>query len=432
MAISVPNSSTQLSRSLRLPCGAELSNRLAKAALTEGVADSFNRATPRHLTLYRRWSEGGAGLLITGNVQVDRSHLERAGNLVIDGNGGIAELRALARAGTVGSNHLWMQLNHTGRQTSARFNPQPLAPSAIGLDAALGCGQPLAMSEAQIVDVVARFAAAARVARETGFTGVQIHAAHGYLLSQFLSPLTNQRDDGWGGSLENRARALLETVRAVRRAVGPDFPVSVKLNSADFQKGGFDHFESMQVVRWLEEASVDLLEISGGNYDRIDEMAGRAPREPARDKRESTLRREAYFLDYAAKVRPISRMPLMITGGFRARALMASALAGDELDVIGLGRPMCVMPDLCRRLLDGSLDEAPAPERTMHLDRAALDASIDDRSFHTMETWSQLVWAMNQVLRLADGGDAALEMSLQAANTAYEAHESMAFAAMQR
>ena len=230
--------------------------------MTEGLADPLLRATPRHETLYRTWSEGGAGLLLTGNVQIDRTDLERPGNVAID----ISEprtvsaearerLRAWARAGTVRGNHLWMQISQAGWQSPRYVTREPRAPSDVQLRMLGNYARPRPLTEAEILDFINRFAQAAVVARETGFTGVQVHGAHGYLLSSFLSPVTNRRNDAWGGSLENRARFLLEVVRAVRRAVGPDFPVALKLNSDDFRKGGFTNAECLEVVRWLNDES---------------------------------------------------------------------------------------------------------------------------------------------------------------------------------
>jgi len=413
-----------LSEPLKLPCGAVLPNRLAKAAMTEGLADAMNRATDRHVRLYKRWAEGGAGLLLTGNVQVDRTHLERPGNIAIDNNGGLDALKAMATAGTCNGNHLWMQINQPGRQTPASVNPKPLAPSAVPVAVAeAGCGDPVEMTEAQILDVVKRFVHTATVARDCGFTGVQIHSAHGYLMSQFLSPLSNRRRDAWGGSLENRARALLEVIRGTRKAVGNDFPIAVKLNSADFQKGGFTEDESMQVVRWLGEAGIDLLEISGGNYEQMN-MVGH-PEDPAADKKpvaESTRRREAYFLDYATKVRPIATMPLMITGGFTARQSMLDALNAEELDVVGLARPLSSDPELCRKLLNGEAQTAPRPELAMVLDRAPL-GPVDDRTYRLMGVWAEVAWASMQMIRMGDGKDPDLRMTLLEALGSYDANE---------
>lgn len=418
-----------LSGALKLPCGAVLPNRLAKAAMTEGLADAMNRATPRHATLYGHWSDGGAGLLVTGNVQVDRTHLERPGNIAIDNNGGLDTLKAMAKAGTRNGNHLWMQINQPGRQTPASVNPKPLAPSAVPVSVAeAGCGDPVEMTEAQILDVIRRFVHTATVARECGFTGVQIHAAHGYLMSQFLSPLSNRRTDAWGGSLENRARALLEIIRGTRKAVGKDFPISVKLNSADFQKGGFTEEESTQVVRWLGQEGIDLLEISGGNYEQMN-MTGHADDQPGKKPvAESTRKREAYFLDYATKVRPVASMPLMITGGFTARQGMVDALNAGELDVIGLARPLSSDPMLCNKLLSGAAQSAPRPELAMVLDRVAL-GPIDDRQYHVFSAWAEVAWSCMQIIRMGDGKAPDLNMSLLEALGAYDANEKAAAAA---
>ena len=166
-----------------------------------------------------------------------------------------AALASFAKAATRNGNHFWAQISHAGRQTMKPVNPHPKAPSAVKVGLPGGqFGEPVALTEPEIFDLIARFAVTARACQKAGFTGVQIHAAHGYLLSQFLSPLTNQRDDQWGGSLENRARMLLAAVKTVRAAVGPQFPVAVKLNSADFQRGGFAFEDSLQVAKWLEEA----------------------------------------------------------------------------------------------------------------------------------------------------------------------------------
>jgi 2,4-dienoyl-CoA reductase-like NADH-dependent reductase (Old Yellow Enzyme family) len=285
-----------LAQPLKLPNGVVLKNRIGKAPLTEGLADEMNRATARHVSLYRRWAEGGAAVVVTGNVQVDRRYLERPGNVVIDGNGGMDALRAYARAGTANGTQLWMQISHPGRQTPRRVCDHPVAPSAVPLALpASAFAPPRAMTAEEVADVPRRFAHTAAVAREAGFTGVQIHAAHGYLLSQFLTPLVNKREDRWGGELAARASVLLEVVRAVRAATAPGFCISVKLNSSDFQQGGFSNEDCLQVVKWLGEASVDLIEISGGNYEKPAMMGSGA--------KESTVRREAYFLEYAQLIK---------------------------------------------------------------------------------------------------------------------------------
>jgi 2,4-dienoyl-CoA reductase-like NADH-dependent reductase (Old Yellow Enzyme family) len=353
---------------LTLPCGIILKNRLAKAALTEGIADAHNRANSRLTNLYARWAAGGCGLLLTGNVQVDRRYLERPGNMAVDGNGGLDALRAVAEAGSADNTQIWMQINHPGRQTPIYLNPRPVGPSATALDFGggdfngIGFGDPRALTGDEVEDIVRRFAHVSAAARETGFTGVQIHAAHGYLLSQFLTPRVNKRTDKWGGPLENRARLLLEIVRAARRAVGPNLAVSVKLNSSDFQKGGFSHEECLQVVQWLDEEGVDLLELSGGNYEQLS-MGGAENETDVLPVKESTRQREAYFLAYAESIRQTVRnTPLMVTGGFRSRAAMDEALAEGAASVIGLGRPLCSAPDAANHLLDRSAASCAEPD----------------------------------------------------------------------
>jgi len=394
----------ELVDSLRLPCGALLPNRIAKAAMTEGLAAADDRANPRHARLYRRWAAGGAGLLLTGNVMVDRRWLERPGNVVIEDRSGRTALADWAAAGTAAGNHLWMQISHPGRQCTRMSSSRPVSASSEGLQLLGLFARPRALAESEIEDIIRRFAVTAAIARETGFTGVQVHGAHGYLLAQFLSPVTNRRKDAWGGPLENRARLLLEVVRAVRAAVGPDYPVSVKLNSADFQKGGFDLPDCLRVAGWLAGERIDLLEISGGTYEQpqLFGHAGRAA-SAAEPQRASTRRREAYFLEYAREIRTSVSLPLMVTGGFRSRAAMAEALAAGELDVVGLARPLCVEPDLPGRLALGSTDGAGSiPPLRFGRSRWAGPASpLILMKFLNIQ--GEMAWYYRQILRLADG-----------------------------
>lgn len=402
---------------LPLPCGVVLPNRLAKAAMTEGLADAELRATPRLATLYRRWSEGGAGLLITGNVMVDRRVPERPGNVVIDGTWPASvdtearsRLRDWARAGTIAGNQLWMQLSHAGRQSPRYATHDPVGPSAVGLDLLGAYGRPRALTEADIEDLIRRFAAAAAIARECGFTGVQVHAAHGYLLSAFLSPLTNRRVDAWGGSLQNRARLLLEVVRATRRAVGADFPIAVKLNSDDFRTGGFSADDSLAVIRMLGAEGIDLLELSGGTYEQPRLLGHAGKPDSVAPVRESTRRREAYFLAYAEAARPAAAMPLMLTGGFRTRAAMDEALSDGALDVIGLARPLVTEPELPRRLLAGEALVADAIERRLHLRETGwLSPSSRWLPARVVNVMGAQAWYYHQIFRLADGLDPDLD-----------------------
>ncbi|MGF1465608.1 MAG: NADH:flavin oxidoreductase/NADH oxidase family protein [Sandaracinaceae bacterium] len=413
-----------------LPTGRTLAHRLVKAAMTEGLADDHNRATARHVTLYRRWAEGGAALLVTGNVQVDRRYLERAGNVAIDGpqdGEARAALRAWAEAGQDAGSQVWVQLSHAGRQTPKPVARVPVAPSAVRLGLPGGqFGTPRALTDAEVEDVIERFVHAATVCQQTGFDGVQIHSAHGYLLSEFLSPRVNRRDDRWGGSLANRARLLLTIVRRIRDAVGSTFAVSVKLNSADFQKGGFAFDDCLQVVTWLNERGLDLLEISGGTYEQP-KMLSIDGIEPLFEEdaalRASTRRREAYFLKYAEAVREVATMPLMVTGGFRSRAGIDEALTSGALDLVGLGRPLCLDPAACRKVLDGSVDALEDVEARMRLGPGWLGPASPFDLVKALNGFAKMGWYYEQLYRLADGQDVEASLSLLRALVAYQTTE---------
>ncbi|HEY0913326.1 MAG TPA: NADH:flavin oxidoreductase/NADH oxidase family protein [Solimonas sp.] len=402
-----------LAQPFKLPCGVTLPNRICKAAMTEGLADPLLRATPRHATLYRRWSEGGAGLLITGNVMIDRRVLERPGNVAIDGNGGLDELRTWARAGTVAGNQLWMQVSHAGRQSPRYVVSHPMGPSDVQLDLLGGYGRPRPLAEEEILDFIQRFARVAVTARETGFTGVQIHAAHGYLLSSFLSPVTNRRTDAWGGSIENRSRFLIEAVRATRKAVGADFPIGIKLNSDDFRKGGFSHEDCLQVVQLLNGEGVDLLEISGGTYEQPRLLGFEGRVEDATPRRESTKLREAYFLEYAEAIRKVARMPLMVTGGFRTADGMELALQGGDVDVIGLGRPLCTHPDVPKQLLSGAMKQTPVYEKQLVMaESGLLSPTSPVLLLKLINVLGGQGWYYHQLYRLADGKPPRLDLGV--------------------
>lgn len=369
-----PTPGDPLAEPFTLPCGVVLKNRLCKTAMTEGLGDAQLRATPEHARLYAAWGAGGAAINITGNVMVDRFVIERPGNVAIDithapsvDDEARARLRVWAEAGTRDGAQLWMQISHAGRQSPRYATRQPVGPSAVTLDLLGSYKTPRALEEAEILDIVQRFGAVAKIAQDCGFTGVQVHGAHGYLISSFLSPVTNRRDDRWGGPIENRARLLIECVRAVRAQVGPGFPVSVKLNSDDFRKGGFSHADCLKVVELLNAERIDLLEISGGTYEQPRLLGVEGRSEDAVQVRSSTRVREAYFLEYAEAIRRVATMPLMVTGGFRTREGMETALASRALDVIGLARPFCTHPACARELLSHRIDRLPAFEQKLHL-----------------------------------------------------------------
>ena len=395
--------------SLTLPCGAQIPNRLCKAAMTEGLASPQGEPTEALEQLYGIWSDGGAGLLLSGNVQIDGDHLERPGNVIIDREPSEAMQRALARwaaAGTRSGNHFWAQISHAGRQCQKIVNPQPKAPSAVKLGLPGGqFGEPQPMTEEDIESVITGFARCAKVVIDAGFTGVQLHAAHGYLLSQFLSPRSNQRQDQWGGSLENRARLLLASVSRVRAAVGPSIPISVKLNSADFQRGGFDFDESLQVAKWLEQASVDLIEISGGTYEqpRLLNLDGMEPVEE-QSVAASTRAREAYFVDFAEAMHKEVSIPLMVTGGLRRLDAMNLALESGAADMIGIGRPMCVMTDAPAQLLAG-VSELPRFEDALSLLPRALRFLNGIKLVRTVGAFATQYWFYEQIAALGHQGN---------------------------
>ncbi|MBA2543019.1 MAG: NADH:flavin oxidoreductase/NADH oxidase family protein [Deltaproteobacteria bacterium] len=381
-----------LETSLRLPhSGVVLANRIAKAAMSEVLGDALGAPSERLIRLYERWGKSGAGLLISGHVLVDRRARAEVGNVVIEDDRDLPMLRRWATAAQAGGAQMWLQLNHAGRQSPRRLSREPVAPSAVAMKGFAGAfAKPRALTELEIEDIIQRFARAAAVAQRAGFAGVEIHAAHGYLISQFLSARTNLRDDAWGGDPVRRARFLLEVVRAVRAAVGPAFPIGVKLNSADFQRGGFTIEQAMDVARALDGAGIDLLEVSGGNYESP-AMAGSGD-----TMRASSREREAYFLTYAKQIRTVTSVPILLTGGMRTRATMEDALASGAVDVIGLARPMTYAPELPRQLLDGTVDAAPAVSIRSRI------RAIDDAL--------QVMWFLAQIHLLGDGREPDLRL----------------------
>lgn len=377
-----------LAEPLRLPCGAVLPNRIAKAAMTEQLATRDGQPSQRLIRLYQRFAGSGAGLLITGNTMVDRNQPTEAYNVVIDDRVDLDALARWAGAAKAGGAQVWLQLSHPGRQTPKALSRRPVAPSAIPLGYAPGMfARPAALTDAEIVSLVGRFGRAAAMAAEVGFDGVELHAAHGYLISQFLSPASNQRTDRWGGSPAGRRRFLLEIVRAIRRLVPASFAVAVKLNSADFQTGGFDETESIEVVTCLNGEGVDLLEVSGGTVWLWSELYTN-----------DRGGRGAYFASYARAVRSVARMPLMLTGGIRTATTMARLVGEGAVDVVGLARAMALVPDLPARLLNG--DAVPEPGWAPRSRAPQVNVAL--HSF----------WHGLQLRRMADGADPDPGMSL--------------------
>lgn len=382
----------ELAEALRLPCGVVLPNRIAKAALTECLADPrTNDPNTRHERLFRRWATGGVGLMVTGNVMVDRRYLERTSNVVIDERTDRAALERWAQAAQSTGVPTLVQVNHPGRQCSVFVSRSPVAPSAVRVKMLGAFVTPRALSDDEVDALASRYAHVAKEVVGAGFAGVQVHAAHGYLASQFLSPRANLRTDRWGGSLANRARFLLEAVRRTRAAVGPNAVVAVKLNSGDFLRGGFEPDDALQVARWVQDEGVDLLEVSGGTYESpgfmgLGDHYGAPSRGP-----------EGYFLDFAVRVRREVGTPLMLTGGLRTAATMRRIVAAGTVDLVGLARPLTLEPDLPRQILQGTTEASAA--QPLGMGWTQVDAMIEAG------------WYGAQMARMADGLDPAPDLA---------------------
>lgn len=379
----------KLNEELVLPCGVVLKNRIAKSAMSENMSTPDHKANVGFEKCYKTWASGGTGLLITGNVMVDRFHLGEPRNIVIERNeDGLDSLKLWAESGTINNTHLWIQLNHPGKQSPKFLTQTPVAPSALPFESSLSkvFNTPRSLSEVEIQNIIERFINAAVISKKAGFTGVQIHGAHGYLVSQFLSPRHNQRSDRWGGTLDNRMRFVLNIYEGMRSSLGKHFPIGIKLNSSDFQKGGFSEEESTIVAKTLSDAGIDLIEISGGTYESP-EMTG-----VNKDKqKKSTAQREAYFLEYCEKVRSVVKTPLMLTGGFRTLEGASKALSTGVCDVIGLARALTLNPQLSQAWLEG---------RPLLSEVRPLSTGIGklDKLFPL-----EIVWYTEQIHRLSNG-----------------------------
>ncbi len=379
-----------LAQPLHLPSGQVLKNRIAKSAMSEALGTYSNHATPKLVELYKRWAASGVGLMFTGNVMIDRRALGEPGNVVIEDESDLPILQQWAKAATGQGAALWVQLNYPGKQSPKGLNAVNLSPSAIPFkkDMQAFFETPREITALEIQDIIQRFGRSAAICKKAGFSGVQIHGAHGYLVSQFLSPHHNQRTDEWGGSLQNRQRFLMAVYAEIRKQVGADFPVGIKLNSTDFQRGGFTEEESMDTVKVLADAGIDLIEVSGGNYE-----------EPAmngsyyKPRKDSTVLREAYYLDFTEKVRALVKVPLMVTGGFRTVEGMNAALSTGALDLVGLSRLMAIDPDAPIGLLQGR--DSPHTVKPIKTGIKPVD------NMGVME----VLWYTAQLARIAKGGN---------------------------
>ncbi|WP_165726744.1 NADH:flavin oxidoreductase/NADH oxidase family protein [Pseudoalteromonas sp. SA25] len=344
--------------SFTLPSGLVLKNRIAKAAMEENLAQEDQTPSQALKNVYSAWAKGGTGLIITGNVMVDHLAMTGPGGLVLEQSTDITAFAELARLSKQNNCKVVMQINHPGRQVFKKMGGKAISASSVALNMGKHShlfGVPKAMTQTDIDDVITRFTQTALQAEKAGFNGVQIHAAHGYLLAQFLSPLTNKRDDKWGGSLQNRARLLLEITRSIKAACSHTLSVSVKLNSADFQRGGFEPSDAQVVVDLLDELNVDFVELSGGSYE--------APAMQGKTGDERTLAREAYFLEFAKAISQRSSIPIMTTGGI-SRLSIANNVIESGVALVGIATALAYQPNLPNKWQNEPLQLAVLPSVT--------------------------------------------------------------------
>ena len=334
-----------LGASLELPCGVILKNRLAKSAMSDSLGDGEGNPTEAQGRVYERWAQGGAAVSIIGEVQGDPRYPEKPGNLVFGAHTDQRAIRSLVTRATIGGAHLWPQLGHAGALSHLPIN-QPRGPSALDIDGLRCAG----MSVEDIQELPEMYATTAAYAKNAGFGGVHIHAGHGFLLSQFLSPLFNRRDDGYGGSIEARCRIVLEVIGEVRHAVGPSFPVGIKINSTDKLEGGLTDADALEVVRLLDQTSVDLIDVSGGTY-----FPG------AKASSDGSSDGGPYFLEFASRAKGVTDVPIMLTGGFQRREQAVDAVTSGAVDLVSLARAMVLNPRLAEAWLteDGGDPEFP-------------------------------------------------------------------------
>lgn len=375
---------TELSTPLKLRSGAVLKNRICKSAMNEAIATGEGRVVRQFEVLYKTWAEGGAGLLITGNVMVDKRHANEPLAVAVENKQDLLLLTLWAKAAKSQGGQIWAQLSHPGKQSPKFLNQAPVAPSAIPLANDMFI-PPRELTEAEILEIIERFTNTAMILKEAGFDGVQLHGAHGYLISQFLSPNHNAREDKWGGSLENRMRFVAELYQSIRKKAGKKFSIGIKLNSSDFQKGGFTNEESLEVCRKLDELGIDMIEISGGSWENPVNRKGNL--------KESTKKREAYFLEFAEQLKQNVKAPIMVTGGFRSQSAMEEAVDSDAIDIVGLARPLAIDPDLPNKMIRGKGYVSEVQPITTGIKK------IDDMAI------MEISWYTDQIRRMSEGKD---------------------------
>jgi len=338
------NPTNMLSQPLILPCGAVLNNRIVKSAMSDSLADGQGNPTNAQARLYEKWAEGGVGLSIIGEVQVDPKFPERPGNLVLSEKSNLQELQSLTTRAKVNGAHIWAQLGHAGGLSYLPIS-RPKGPSALKIDNFECEG----MSEDEVTQLPSIYSQAAMLAKEAGFTGVQIHAGHGLLLSQFLSPLFNHRQDKYGGDIRSRCKIIIDIIDKVRNVVGENFPIGIKINCTDQLEGGLTQQDALSVMSILDKTSIDLIEVSGGSYF------------PGAKSSSDSLTKGPYFIDFAKKAKKLTNIPIVITGGFKTREEALTSLYSNAGDMIGIARALVLDPKLANNWLNNAGNDPKFP-----------------------------------------------------------------------
>ena len=330
---------------ITLPNGTTIKNRFFKSAMSEGMGTKNFQPKKNIATLYKRWAEGGTGLIITGNIMVDPKGTAEPGNIVFDKNSNMEILKNWAKQGQQHGAKVMVQLNHPGKQVPKTIAKETVAPSAVPLGNGLNklFSTPRALTTSEVEELVQKFVTSAKVAKEVGFSGVQIHAAHGYLISQFLSPHDNRRTDKYGGSLENRMRFLKEIYLGMREELGRDFPIGIKINSTDFKEDGLTEEDSLKTIIELANLGLDFVEISGGTYER-----------PAMMGATSKSTNQVFFAEYSKKLKQKIEIPVVVTGGIRSINAMNTLLNDNTTDFIGIARPLTIDPNIPNKIKQGT------------------------------------------------------------------------------
>ena len=330
---------------ITLPNGTTIKNRFFKSAMSEGMGTREFQPKKNIATLYKRWAEGGTGLIITGNIMVDPKGTAEPGNIVFDKNSNMEILKNWAKQGQQHGAKVMVQLNHPGKQAPKTVSKQTVAPSAVPLGNGLNklFSTPRALTTSEVEELVQKFVTSAKVAKEAGFSGVQIHAAHGYLISQFLSPHDNRRTDKYGGSLENRMRFLKEIYLGMREELGKDFTIGIKINSTDFKEDGLTEEDSLKTIIELANLGLDFVEISGGTYER-----------PAMMGATSKSTNQVFFAEYSKKLKQKIEIPVVVTGGIRSINAMNTLLNDNTTDFIGIARPLTIDPNIPNKIKQGT------------------------------------------------------------------------------